>query len=130
MAGPQDVASLRQAIVNFPREVTLALRAIAWRTSREVRTRAQANLRAKTHGTGRTADSIEVIEEPDKHQFIVHVAGDPARPANLPLWLERGTRYMPARPYMRPAADAVEPGFVSESVKAVEGVATKRLGAE
>jgi HK97 gp10 family phage protein len=119
------LAELKRAIDAFPRTVTLALRGVAWHSARRIRTRAQQILRSKTHGTGKTANSIEVIEE--EKSFLVHVAGDPDRPANLPLWLERGTRHMAARPYMRPASDEEEPTYKREMEQAAIKVAEEKL---
>lgn len=110
----EGLTELAEAITAFPRTVQLALRGVAFNSARRVRTRAQQILRAKTTGTGKTADSIEVIEEEEKQQFVVHVAGNPDRPAMLPNWLEFGTRHMRARPYMRPAGDEEEPRYLRE----------------
>lgn len=112
---------LRREIEALPRTVTLALRAVAWQSSRRLQARAREILRSKTHGTGKTAASIEVIEEADQNQFVVHVAGNPDRPANLPNWLEFGTRHMAARPYMRPASDEEDPRYRRESEQAALG---------
>lgn len=118
----------RQAVEALPRAVTLALRAVAWRTSRTVSDLAKANLRRQTHGTGKTADSIHVIEEADEQQFVVVVGGNPDRPANLPDWLEFGTRHMAARPYIRPAADEAEPAYLREMEQAAVSTVQKALG--
>lgn len=116
------VKELRAIVEGLPRAVTLALRGVAWNSSRKIRTEAQRILRSKTHGRGRTADAIVVIEEEQEQQFVVVSQGHPDDPANLPLWLERGTKYMAARPYMRPAGDAEDAHYKRESMKAAEAV--------
>src|SRR5689334_6498120 len=92
--------TLRRTIEQLPREMTLALRAIAWQSSRRIQHRAREILRSKTRGTGKTAASIVVNEEAEHKQFVVTV-DNPENP-NLGLWLERGTKHMAARPFMRP----------------------------
>lgn len=117
----------KRAVDALPREVTLKLRAVAWRTSREVKDTAQRLLRAQTHGTGKTANSIHVVEEAERKQFVVLVGGNPDRPANLPDWLEFGTKHMTAKPYIRPAADMAKDGYLSDMEAAAVDVATKAL---
>lgn len=121
------LTELRRAIDQLPRAVELALRNVAWHSSRRIQARARQLLLSKTHGTGKTAASIEVIEDEAERSFIVHPAGNPDRPANLPLWLERGTRHMTARPFMRPAADEEDPRYKRESEQAAIDAATKVL---
>jgi HK97 gp10 family phage protein len=118
---------LRKAVDALPRSVTLALRGVAWQSSRRIKDRAQQILASKTHGTGKTAASIEIIEDDANKQFQVFPAGNPDRPANLPLWLEFGTRYMAARPFMRPAADEENPRYQREMLQAASDVADQVL---
>lgn len=118
---------LRKAVENLPRSVTLALRGVAWQSSRRIKTRAAEILNSKTHGTGKTAASIEIIEEPENKQFVVWVRGNPDRPANLPLWLERGTSTMSAKAFMRPAADEEDPVYQREMARAATDVLNKAL---
>lgn len=113
-AGVTDIGmkELHQSINAFPRDVTLALRAVAWQSSRRIMARAQEILRSKTSGTGKTADAIHVVEFANEKRFAVTPGrGNPDRPENLPLWLEFGTRFMVARPYLRPAADEENPRY-------------------
>lgn len=103
---------LHHAIDKFPRDVELALRAVAWQSSRRIMARAQEILRSKTSGTGKTAASIHVVEYEGEKRFAVTPGrGNPERPENLPLWLEFGTRFMVARPYLRPAGDEEDPRY-------------------
>ena len=111
-----DLAKLRANIERLPVRVTAQLRAVAWRTSRVVRTRAQQILRSQTHGTGKTANSIVIVEQAEKKQFLVTVE-NPDNP-ELGLWLERGTVHMRARPFMRPAGDEATAGYVREMTEA------------
>lgn len=127
-----ELERLKRTVEQLPRTVTLALRAVAFRKSREVRERASAILRSKVKGRSdrprRSVDSIVVIEEAEKKQFLVAYE-NPEMP-NLGLWLERGTRKMSARPFMRPAADEVEPSYKREMAAAAESVMADALGAE
>ena len=84
-------------------------------------------LRSKTHGTGRTAASIRVLDESGDKQFVVNCPGNPDQPANLPLWLERGTRHMSARPFMRPAADAESDRYRRNMLAAAEAATSESL---
>ncbi len=118
---------LTRAVEDLPRLVTLALRGVAWQSSRRIQARAQQLLRAQTHGTGKTAAHIVIIEEEAKKQFVVDSQGDPDRPANLPLWLERGTRFMAARPHMRPAADEEDQPYKNAMLRAADRTATQAL---
>lgn len=104
----------RAAVAQLPRAVTLALRGVAWQSSRRIKADAQRRLRAQTHGTGKTADAIVVIEEEAKKQFVIASQGDAGDAANLPLWLEYGTVKMTAKPYMRPSALAESPTYKRE----------------
>ena len=87
--------------------------------------RAKQILLSKTHGTGKTASSIVVTEEPEKKQFLVEVI-NPDNP-NLALWIERGTVKMRARPFMRPAADEIDASYRREMEAAAVGTATELL---
>lgn len=124
MTGLKD---MRAAVQQLPKAVTERLRAVAWRKARDVRAGAMDRLRAKTHGTGKTASSIVVIEETEHKRFVVAVRGDPSHPANLPLWLEKGTVTMTARPYMLPALEAVSDSYVKESEAAAVDAAREAL---
>lgn len=109
--------TLQRAIARLPAAVTAALKAEARASADRVTAHAQALLRAQTHGTGATADAIGVADDSAHQQFTVHVSpGD--RPANLPLWLEYGTRFMVARPFMRPAAAAENDRYVQNMTAA------------
>ena len=85
------LAETRRDVDRLPSVVVARLRAVAGRTAHEIQQRAQSILRSKTHGTGKTADSIVVVEESEKKQFTVRVDGNPDRPAPLPEWIERGS---------------------------------------
>lgn len=123
-----DLAALRAGIDHLPDVVTAALKAEAKATAERVAARAAEILRSKTHGTGKTAASIRVLDESDEKQFVVNCPGDPDRPANLPLWLERGTRYMSARAFMRPAADEASARYQTTMAAIAERAATDLLG--
>lgn len=117
------LSELKQAIERLPAEVTAALRAVAWRKSREAMAIAKSTLRSKLKTPAhKLIDNIEVIENADKKEFVVISQAPDDQPANLPLWVERGTVHMAARPYMRPAGDAIDASYKSESLKVAESV--------
>jgi len=117
---------MRQAVGQLPRAVTAQLRSVAFRASREVKDRGRQNL-LSAHPGAKTADTIVIDEKESEKRFLITVQGDPERPANLPLWLERGTRYMRATPYMRPAEDSVRPTYVRESEQAAVNAVREAL---
>lgn len=119
---------MRAGVEKLPAAVTAQLRSVAWRTSRRVMAGAKARLLARTHGTGRTADAIKVIEEADRKQFVVASQGRPDRPANLPLWLELGTVHMQGIHYMRDALLAESAQYVREGEAASIAAAREALG--
>jgi hypothetical protein len=119
---------LEQAIERFPSEVTAALKTTARASADRIASHAKSILRSKTHGTGRTADAIRVLDESKDKQFVVNSPGDPSKPANLPIWLEYGTRFMTAKPHMRPAADAESSRYTTAMTATAEQIATKVLG--
>jgi hypothetical protein len=125
---PNSLKELDTAIQRFPDAVTASLKQIANRTAHVVAVRAAEILNHKTHGTGKTAASIRVLDESDHKTFLVNCPGDPERPANLPMWLEFGTKFMTARSFMRPAGDESEQGYIRDMTKAAEGTAQKVLG--
>lgn len=117
-----------RGVEQLPRAVTLALRAVAWRTSRKVYDSAKARLRAQTHGTGATERAMRIVERDQMKAFIVDVGPIAGRPDNVPLWLEFGTVKMSARPFLRPSLAEHEAAYISESEHAVENVARETLG--
>jgi HK97 gp10 family phage protein len=64
--------------------------------------------------TGATRDSIEAEPNPDNSESVIIGPHTP-----WAKWLEFGTRYMPARPFMRPALDT--------NVNRIRGVVIYRL---
>lgn len=111
---------LEAVVDRLPRDVTTALRAVAWRTSRRVKDRALEILNARTGGKADRIAAITIVEE-DK-VFRVIAEGPSDKPANLALWFERGTRFMAARPFMRPAGDAETDQYRTDSERAAASV--------
>jgi hypothetical protein len=129
--GSATVTGLRElqaAIQKLPDAVTAALKAEARASADRIAAHAAALLRAQTHGTGRTAAAIRVLEEGADKQFVVNSPGTADKPANLPIWLEYGTRFMTAKPHMRPAADAESAAYKQHMAAAAERAAQKVLG--
>lgn len=117
------VAGLKEAYVvveKLPETVTTALKSVARQTADRIAVNAAAILRSKTHGTGKTAGSIRVLDESDQKQYTVNVPGDSENPAALPGWLEYGTRYMSARPFLRPSGDAESGRYIAEMTAVAE----------
>jgi HK97 gp10 family phage protein len=113
-----ELAKLRQSIDALPRDVTAALRSVAWQTSRRVKDRARDILNARTGGKADRIAAITIVEDDAENVFRVIAEGPSDKPANLALWFERGTRHMVARPFMRPAADAETEQFRRDMVDA------------
>ncbi len=123
------LAELRAKVDRFPEAVTAALRARAWTTSRIVWTDAKRRLLAQRKTPAHAlADALVVLEDAAKKEFLVRSEAPPGQPANLPIWIERGTRFMQARPYMRPAADSAEARYKSDMIAAATQVAERELG--
>jgi HK97 gp10 family phage protein len=116
---------LIEEIERLPETVTNALRAHARTTALAVKARARELIPFET---GVTRDSIAVHPDLENKQYIVSVFGAPhlrryERTADfkqLPYWLEFGTKKMPARPYMRPAADENEEPYVRGVEQVIE----------
>lgn len=125
-----DLKALSAQIDAFPALVTARLRAVAWRTSRDVKARAHdlaprdesAERGDHTRGHPHLADAIVITEQADQKQFLV----EPQTPwlPNLGLWIERGTSKMRARPFMRPAGEALTAQYQREMTRAAEQAAT------
>ncbi len=123
MAGGVTVTGLKEAraaVERLPQEVVAALKAVAKQTAERIAINAASILRSKTHGTGATAASIRVLDESKYKRFTVNVPGSPEKPAQLPAWIERGTRHMAARPYLRPAGDAENERYKRDMAAAAE----------
>lgn len=102
------------------------LRAVAAATAFRIKVRAQALLKAQTHGTGATAEAIGIIDDHAHKRYQVISQAPVGKPGNLPVWIEYGTAFQTARPYMRPAADAerlnYETAMINAAVDEVRGV--------
>lgn len=123
MADP--LAGLRDAIERLPTDVTAALKGVAHDTAIRVQTRARQILLAKRPKAGSVAAAITIVDESAHHQYVVDSLAPSGHPPNLPLWLERGTVHMEARPYMRPAGDAEDDRYKREMLAAAEAVADR-----
>lgn len=117
---------LREAIDRLPDDVTEKLRFVALISANRIQVRAKSILRSKLKTPAHAlVDGIVVVPEPEHKQYVVDSTRPPSQPTNLPLWVEKGTPHMAARPYMRPAGDAEDDHYKSESLKAAESVAEK-----
>lgn len=117
---------MRAAIDAFPAAEEAALKEVAHQTA----LREQATARALLRGQQKTpahalADAIEVVEDLPHKRYLV-ISQPPAdQPGNTPIWNEFGTRYMAARPYMRPANDTEQDRYRQEMEAASAEAATK-----
>ena len=104
--GGATVTGLREAqaaVERLPETIAAALKGVAGATAERIRAGYVQRLLSQTHRTGRTAHSARVLDESAEKQFVVNVPGHADEPAHLPNWLEYGTRFMVARPSLRPA---------------------------
>lgn len=91
-----DHDSLTAAFDRLGQEADAVLMEIARETADELKAEVQARLRRQTAGTGRTANAITV--ERQQTGYKVTSGDQNPRPANLPIWLEFGTKHMTPRP--------------------------------
>jgi HK97 gp10 family phage protein len=121
---------LRRAVEELPEAIQNALKDVARETAERIATRARQLVHVRS---GRTRDSIRVVEDAARHQYRVDVGpheGMPADkdwPANVPLWLEYGTRFRSAHPFMRPALDAEDARYRHDCDVASAAIAEKVL---
>ena len=98
----------RRAVQTLPEDVRRALHAVAVTTAKRVQAAGKATLASRLK-TSRHAllDAITVADDAEHNQVQVRSAPPPGQDRMLPMFVEYGTVKMPARPYMRPAADGV-----------------------
>lgn len=131
MTGGVTTTGLREmqrAVDNLPKQVTAALRAVAWRTSRVIYDKAKRNYQQKIVDLPAPAVVFSIDEEEDRQRFVVKAEAAPDKPANLPLFLETGTIHMSARPFMRPAAAGADRDYRREMETAAIEAARKVTG--
>jgi HK97 gp10 family phage protein len=86
-------------------------------TAQRIATRARQLVRVRS---GYTHDQIEVHHDPTRRQSQVTVGptsshpGTKEHPPMVPVFLEYGTRFMSAYPFMRPAADAERDRYATD----------------
>lgn len=96
-----------------------ALAAVARDTATRLKEDMQSRLRRQTHGTGKTADAIAAFRTDDG--FYRVTSGDMGlRPANLPIWLEFGTKYMTPKPYFYGAIQLEQGAYLRRVEAALE----------
>lgn len=117
---------MRRDVERFPAAVTANLRQVAQDTAYRMASRSRGLVARgpdpRTHGGRHTQDSIVVIPNVEQKEFRVEV-GTGVTPKNLPRWIEFGTRFMAARPFMRPAADAEVGRYRQDMIRAVDAAA-------
>jgi len=103
------LSEFRHAVDVFPAAVQRALQEVAAQTATRIAQRARQLVPVQS---GYTRDQIVVVDDRAHHAYHVEVGpttshpGTREHPLMLPAWIEFGTRYIPARPFMRPAIDA------------------------
>ena len=110
-----DFSQVRQfltGLVSATARVEGELKTIAHRRARAVQLAAQSKVRVRT---GLTRESIVVVDDSANKQFIVEVRDMTGRMPMLPVWIEFGTRNMPARPFMGPALFESRDAYVKEA---------------
>lgn len=119
---------LREAVEKSPVAVEQASLRVARETSYRVAARARGlaprGPDPRQRGGRHTIDSIVVLVDAGKKEVRVEV-GTGVEPPMLPVWIEYGTRFKAARPFMRPALDAERDRYRSdleqETAKAAAG---------
>lgn len=120
-----ELAGLRKAIETFPAHVIAAFRGVASVTAGRIQRRAIEILNARTRGKASRIAAFTIVDIPQQTKFLVIAEGAIDKPANLALWFEKGTRFMVARPFLRPAADAEEARWRDEMERAALTVANR-----
>ncbi len=126
---------MEQAIREFPAAEQAALKEVARQTAEREKETAISLVRVDT---GITRDSIKVTDDSENHQFLVTVGPTP-HPGRKGHWstyvrdflawdIERGTKNMPARPFMRPASDREVDRYRREMEAASAAAAQKAFG--
>lgn len=93
-----DARALLAALDRLDERIGVRLKDVARDTAERIQRDARARLARQTHGTGQTADAITVEDIRGGYRVFVGPQGN--RPANLPIWLEFGTKRMTARPFL------------------------------
>jgi len=119
---------MRRAVDQLPATVTAALKTVAKRSAQRIEGDAARRLRSQQKTEAHAlADAITITEDVPNKQYIVTSSAPAGQPANLPIWNEHGTSKMPARPYMRPAADAEGPTYEREVAAAATDAVSEAL---
>jgi hypothetical protein len=105
------VRQLQEQTVRVASRLEAELRAVASRTAKRMQGGMQARVRVRS---GLTREHIVIVEDPANRQVRVEVADVPGRHPMLPVWIEYGTKRMPARPFAGPAADAERATYLAE----------------
>lgn len=101
------------------------LDAVAKAAAESIKAEVQSRIRRLTHGTGRTANAVTV--EKVEGGYRVHSGDMQERAANLPIWLEFGTKHMMPRPAWN-AAILLENGTYLRRVEEALQVTIDGLG--
>lgn len=88
--------SLTPAFNRLGDVASVILLEIARETAESFKAGVQSRLRRQTHGTGQTANAVTV--EQVEGGYRVHSGDMGDRAANLPIWLEFGTKHMTPKP--------------------------------
>ena len=120
MAGGVTTTGLKE----YDRQIAVLPRVVQKHTEAVAR-RAAFGLQATVQGvmasrgwTMATETTVEHLR--DEHRYRVSVDPRPRKPANLPLWLEYGTRTMVAQPFWSPAVNALRRTYPADQERALQ----------
>lgn len=88
--------TLTPAFDRLAESASAILDGIAKTTAEGLQAGVRGRLQRQLHGTGKTADAVTI--ERVEGGYRVTSGTQAPRPANLPIWLEFGTRHMHPRP--------------------------------
>lgn len=122
-----DSAGLASALDALPRAIQTASKGVAMDTGRRVRDETVGRLHRAWHGTGRTAELIEVADHlpgvpGDQDAVFVYQRGTADRSQNVLLWLEFGTIHMRGQPSLWPSVQLEQGGHRRRLEEAVQKV--------
>lgn len=101
-----DTHALLEALIRLGPAAEQYVHAAARVTAERIQVEARGRVR---RATGRTAAAITLDEAgAPLHGWRVFVAPMPPRAANLPIWIEFGTKFMSSRPFLFSSATLEE----------------------
>ena len=109
-----DTTALQAGLVHLADDMAIQTKAAAEITANAIVREARGRVARRT---GATAEGIHAEESRDGIGYVVLAIR--AERANVPFWLEFGTRYMTARPFLYASAAVEQPGHQRRTADAV-----------